>query len=362
MSATRMGWPTRLALALTALCAAVTALMAALAAPAAAAPDDPAHGEGGTPELRQQLEEASRGFLQAQNVLDVSRKRQGELAARLRDVQAHLDVVAPAAAEIVSAAYRTAGSLQTASVLLSSESPGGFVDRAARLRMVARRNERQLRELVKLRAELAAGKAAIDAEVVKQERQLVVMAKRKQDAERALTAYAGGEPAAGPPPAPPAPPAPPKARPAPPPGPPPAQPAPRRADGSWPPESCRLDDPTTTGCLTPRTLHAMRQAQSAGFTRFAACFRQASFGEHPRGRACDFAAQRNGFGGVATGGDRSYGNNLANYFVNNAGRLGVLYVIWFKEIWLPSSGWRAYRSGRGDPSSDHTNHVHLSMF
>ena len=31
------------------------------------------------------------------------------------------------------------------------------------------------------------------------------------------------------------------------------------------------------------------------------------------------------------------------------------------EIWLPSSGWRAY-SGCCDPSSMHTNHVHLSMY
>jgi hypothetical protein len=65
---------------------------------------------------------------------------------------------------------------------------------------------------------------------------------------------------------------------------------------------------------------------------------------------------------VATGGDRTYGNNLAAYFVRNANRLGVLYVIWFEQIWTPSTGWRAYRSGRGDPSSDHTNHVHLSMY
>jgi hypothetical protein len=39
----------------------------------------------------------------------------------------------------------------------------------------------------------------------------------------------------------------------------------------------------------------------------------------------------------------------------------VLYVIWFERIWLPSSGWKAYTRGNGDPSSDHTNHVHLSV-
>ena len=65
--------------------------------------------------------------------------------------------------------------------------------------------------------------------------------------------------------------------------------------------------------------------------------------------------------GVATGAERTYGNNLAAYFVFNANRLGVLYVIWFRQIWLPGSGWRAY-SGSGSPSADHTNHVHLSVY
>jgi hypothetical protein len=105
----------------------------------------------------------------------------------------------------------------------------------------------------------------------------------------------------------------------------------------------------------------MNQAKKAGFTRFVACFRQQASGEHGKGRACDFAADKSGFGGDATGASRTYGNRLADYFIANASRLGVLYVIWFRRIWLPSSGWKSYSGAGGDPSSDHTNHVHLSM-
>jgi peptidoglycan DL-endopeptidase CwlO len=105
----------------------------------------------------------------------------------------------------------------------------------------------------------------------------------------------------------------------------------------------------------------MQQAQAAGFTHFVACFRHQNSGEHPKGRACDFAADKGGFGGVATGASKDYGNRLANYFIANSSRLGVLYVIWFRRIWLPSSGWKSYSGGNGDPSSDHTNHVHLSV-
>ena len=57
---------------------------------------------------------------------------------------------------------------------------------------------------------------------------------------------------------------------------------------------------------------------------------------------------------------KAYGDRLAAWGVDNADRLGVLYVIWFRQIWLPGSGWKSY-SGDGTPSGDHTNHVHISV-
>lgn len=333
----------------------VLTLVAACLTVARPAVADP--GEDIAADLHRQLEAASRGYLDAEAKLAGSRQRQGELAGKLADAEAKVAAAQPQANEILVATYRTGGSASVASMLLGSGSSGGFVDRATSLRVVAARNERMLRELVALRRDLGVAKTSLDSEVKLQEQQLAAMAKKKAEAERALANYGGG--AADGPTAPAAPPAA---------GggsgagkkPPPADPAP--GNGSFPAERCSADDPTTNGCLTPRTLHALKQAQGAGFTRFVSCYRsQEDGGEHPRGRACDFAAQAKGFGGVASGGDRTYGDNLSVYFIDNSRRLGVLYVIWFKRIWLPSSGWRAYTRGRGDPSSDHTNHVHLSV-
>jgi hypothetical protein len=169
------------------------------------------------------------------------------------------------------------------------------------------------------------------------------MAKRKSDAERALSAVGGGT-ADGPNGS----------------GGRAARSAPRNSDGTFPSQGCSVDDPTSGGCLTARTSHALSQARAAGFSRFTACFRQASFGEHGKGRACDFSASASGFAGAATGGDRQYGNRLAAWCIANSDRLGVLYVIWFNRIWMPGTGWRAYNGG-GSPSSAHTNHVHLSI-
>ena len=343
------------------LLVAVLAVLMVGAAPVSAAPGDP--DEGVEADLHRKLEEASRGYLDARATLEASKQRQVDLTRRLGTVEAQLAAVTPKANEVLAAAYRTGGPVRSASLLLASPSTSSLVDRAASLRVVAVRTERQVRELLALRGQLAGAKRAIDDEVRLQEQQLAVMAKKKADAERALADY-GGEPEAGPAQPPPAqqPPAagrpnPPRP-PGPPPGPPPAQPAP----GNGGAERCSVDDPTTNGCLTPRTLHALKQTQAAGFTRFVSCYRSLQDGgEHPLGRACDFSVTQRGFGGVATGGDRAYGDNLSVYFVNNARPLAVLYVIWFKQIWLPSSGWRAYRRGQGDPSSDHTNHVHLSV-
>ena len=317
--------------------------------PLAAPGDSGDDGEGGSRSLVEQLEAASRGFLEAKEALERSKQRQRQLVAKLAEIDA---VVGPKQAvldQIVQQSYRT-GRLGPVGAVLTADSTGSLLDRAETLQVVAVQQDRAIRELKNVKKLQEQAKMAIDAEIRAQQRQLNVMAKRKVQGENALksanapaddagTSSGGG--ASG--------------RSA------TAAPAPRNSDGSWPEESCSVDDPTTSGCLTPRTLHALQAAQKAGFTRFVACYRRQNSGEHPKGRACDFAADRNGFGGVATGSSKDYGNRLADYFIDNADRLGVLYVIWFKRIWLPSSGWKAYSRGNGDPASDHTNHVHLSM-
>jgi hypothetical protein len=310
---------------------------------------EPGDDEGGTKSLRDQLEASSRGFLEAQEALARSKKRQQELTTLLRQIDDEVVVKQASLGEIVRETYRT-GRIGPMAAILGASSTNSFLDRATTLDVVAGKEDRALRALRESRTAQEQAKIAIDTEVRNQVKQVNTMAKRKTQAENALkAAQVGGGPAgtvadrsSGS-------------------GTPRAAAARRNSDGSLPDESCSVEDPTSGGCITPRTLNAMNQAKRAGFTRFVACFRRQNSGEHPLGRACDFAADKNGFGGVATGSSKSYGDRLANYYIANASRLGVLYVIWFRRIWLPSSGWRSYSRGNGDPSSDHTNHVHLSM-
>ncbi|GAA2705797.1 hypothetical protein GCM10010429_15170 [Micromonospora olivasterospora] len=323
---------------LTALLVAVALVLGLAAAPASAEPN-----EGGSKQLREALEAAAKGHIEAKAKLDNSKRRQQTLAGQLKTVEERLVGLTAQVGEVAAQSYRL-GRMSVPALLIQSASPEAFLHRAAELDVMAQRDGRKLRELTDARTEASQAKIAIDIEVREQQKQLAVLAKKKRDAEKALAAvssgagsgFSGGSAS--------------------------ARPAPRNSDGSWPSESCSVNDPTTSGCITPRTLHALQQAKAAGYKRYVSCYRSGGSGEHPKGRACDFSAATNGFKDeTATGGDKAYGDSLANYFKNNASRLGVLYVIWYRQIWMPNTGWRAY-SGSGSPAADHTNHVHLSMY
>lgn len=315
--------------------------VAAVAAPA------PAHADPGSPDgtyaaLQTQLDAAVRAYNDATGRLAVAQQRQAELTAQARETRRQLDELTAQANATVSAAYK-GGRLTGIVALLDSVSAGDFLDRATLLEVELRGEDRTLRKLNDTQQRYVEQLAAIDTEVRTQQAAVLAMDQKRKEIEKALatagsqpsTGFGGGSAT--------------------------ATPAPRNPDGSWPRESCSVKDPTTSGCLTPRTLHALQEARKAGFTRYTACFRNGTWGEHPLGRACDFAAHSTGFlDAAATGDDKAYGDRLAAWFLANANRLAVLYVIWYRQIWLPATGWRSYH-GDGTPAGDHLNHVHLSV-
>ncbi|HEX6499819.1 MAG TPA: hypothetical protein VF054_12415 [Micromonosporaceae bacterium] len=319
----------------------VLALVMVAGAPGAAAPGADPDGATSGSSLRAKLDEAARAYNDAKARLDTTRHRQSDLAAQARTLDLKLAIASEQAGALAVEAYK-GGRIGAISTLLDSGSPDSFLERALSLETQLQRQNEILARLHRAQSELDAAKTALDQAEKLERAQLADVEKRKKDAEKALAALAGGASAgfSG--------------------GRVTASPAPRNPDGSWPPESCSVPDPTTSGCLTPRTLHAYQEARLAGFTHYTACWRSGGSGEHPKGRACDFAAAPNGFGGVAYGADKAYGDRLAAWFLANCNQLGVLYVIWYKQIWMPGIGWRAY-SGDGTPSGDHMNHVHLSV-
>jgi hypothetical protein len=308
-----------------------------------AAPSGSDDDEGGSEALRKSLETAASGYVTAKNKVAASQKRQKTLVSQIARTESRLATLNATAQRLGAVAY-TGGMPDPITVLANSGSMGQLVERESFVDTISRQTDETLRDLHSAQKRLTQQRSAVDKELATQQALAKTMAKRRADAEKALSDAGGGRSSAGffsgtsaa------------------------ATPAPRNSDGSWPTESCDIKDPTSDGCVTPRMLHVYNEARDDGFTHYTHCFRQASFGEHPKGRACDFAADVGGFGGIATGDSKTYGDRLAAWGVDNADRLGVLYVIWFKQIWLPGVGWKSYQ-GDGTPSGDHMNHVHISV-
>ncbi len=328
---------------------AVVSVVLGLATPASAEPV-PNHGSNQTLNtLRANLESAAAGYIQAEARLDKSKERQAEYEQKQKQAQAEIDAVQGSVRKYAAQAY-TMGRLSPLGLMLSSRSQDELLDRMVAFDRLTQRDITALDKYTQAQTLLMVASDGIQEEIDKQNKEVEEMRVRKQVAERALAAV-GGTPtrvdvdhASLPD----------------------ATPAPRNPDGSFPSQSCSEDDPTTSGCLTPRTKHALLETQADGFGRYVSCYRPGDQYEHPKGRACDWASAESTFRGTATGAEKVYGDRLASYYVKNNKAFGVMYVVWYCTIWHPATGWRKYNSSGSrcgdDPAGDHTNHVHLSIY
>lgn len=141
---------------------------------------------------------------------------------------------------------------------------------------------------------------------------------------------------------------------------------------------CTLPDPTSRGCLTPATRHALDQVLAVFGPpgpvrplRSVACWDlhpQNPRSDHRIGRACDFFPTAAGH--FPAGAELADGWRLAAWLRANAAELHVSYVIWQGRIWSPDTadqdGWGRPYTGGGvydptDVTGGHFDHVHLSI-
>jgi hypothetical protein len=146
-----------------------------------------------------------------------------------------------------------------------------------------------------------------------------------------------------------------------------------------PDTGCVVDDPTSGGCLTANTRHALDEINRV-FGGYGAASRLQSVGcwdahawnpssDHPKGKACDLFP---GSAGVFAAGDElQAGWELAEWLRGNAESLHVAYIIWQGRIWSvgrgdTDGGWGQPYGGGGvyDPdeaTGGHFDHVHVSF-
>lgn len=317
-----------------------TLLSVAVPSPALADPDD----EGGSKDMRETLDDAIGKYNDARDALKGSKERQEKLQQEIVQGETDVESLTAQVQEIAGAMYE-AGKPSSAKAFLASENPDDTIDGMILISYLGEESAKRITDLVTAKEDLEAKSSLLDDEIADQKEYVGEMDSERAKAARAIAAF-GGDSTSGP-----------TTSDAPDP-----EPVDRNPDGSLPGESCNQKDPTNSGgCLTPRTLHDLEQTEIAGWNRYVHCFRGGSFGEHPTGRACDFSVTPGGFSGEAQGEAKAYGENLAGWYVQHADELGVLYVIWYRKIWMPGQGWVTYDGAGGEPNSDHTNHVHLSV-
>jgi hypothetical protein len=319
------------------------ATVAVPGAPASAAPggSDSSTADDGddNPQLNDLLDSTGRRYLEAKAAVAKSTKTQLDLSLKVKSAEAKRDALLPEVGAVAAQQYRTGG-VSTMGFLLNSDSANAFLDKAVSLSEINALHDHKLRELDAAIEEVATNKARLDQEVAAQKQNLASMQKQKESAEKALNLVGGDTVTGGFVTA--------KSK--------VASATPRNSDGSLPAESCSVNDPTTDGCITPRTYHMYKEVKKAGFNRFVGCHRNGGPFEHPKGRACDWSLQKSGFAPWHNQDTREYGNEVMAFLVRNADKLGILYVIWNRMIWFPATGWKNYHG-----PSNHTDHVHVSM-
>ncbi|GIF05379.1 coiled-coil domain-containing protein [Actinoplanes siamensis] len=325
-----------------------TTIFVAPVTPALAAPggssSTPAEGDEDD-DLSAQLEATNRRFVNAKAAVETSKKNQKALATKIADAEKRRDALIPEVNAIARQQYEF-GNLSTLSFLLRADSSSDFIEKAVSLEEINKLHDAKLNELNSTLATITDSKTKLDAEVKNHEQQLAIQKRQHDSAEDQLELLGGGTginktitngfvDAVS------------KV----------ASPAPRNSSGGFSAEPCNQVDPTTNGCITKRTLHLYQEVRKAGFKLFVGCHRDGGPFEHPKGRACDWSLQKSGFSAAHNDAMMRYGNDLTAFLVRNADRLGIYYVIWYKQIWFPATNnWHAYHG-----PSDHTDHVHVSL-
>lgn len=113
--------------------------------------------------------------------------------------------------------------------------------------------------------------------------------------------------------------------------------------------------------MTPRMRQVFVEID-AKFGPFPAigCYRAGDPLDHGSGRACDF--MESGGGSMPSAGALAHGDQVAQYAISNARRLGIKYIIWKQRIWdiRTGAGWRSM-SDRGGVTANHFDHNHISV-
>ncbi|MCY9783032.1 hypothetical protein KIK06_03900 [Nocardiopsis sp. EMB25] len=273
----------------------------------------------------EELEETYDGELLQFNEIEERAERAQQ---DLEDVEERLDRSRSGVAQIAASQYMSNGFDPTLDVVFSSEPENFFTD-VAMVEQVGRSQSEQISDLVELKEEREEIAKEAEEELTEAEELIEGLEEQRDEVEALIEEYEAAQV--------------------------PEEPE-TPATGTIP-SSVRgwgFDG------ATPR-MAAIRDEVilNVGVPYEVGCARNSN-DDHGSGQACDFMVS--GIGTYPSSGNRSTGNAIAQYAIDNVDRLGVKYVIWEQRIWHSQNRQWVGMNDRGSVTENHYDHVHISSY
>lgn len=279
----------------------------------------------GLTERAEELEESYDGeLLQFTEI----KERAERAEADLEEVEEQLDLSRSGVVHIAAGQYKSSG-LDPAMEVFFSSSPEQLFQDAATVDQIGRNQANQIAELVELQSERAEAAEEAAEELAEAEDLIDTLEEQREEVEEAIERYEEEQ-------------------------------VPEEPEGGVSgtvPESAKG---TGFDGVTPR-MAAIRDEVilSVGVPYETMCVRP-SADDHGSGQACDFMVAA--IGTHPSAGNRSSGNAIAQYAIDNMDRLGVKYVIWEQRIWHSTNRQWVAMTDRGSVTENHYDHVHISSY
>ncbi|TDC45261.1 hypothetical protein E1281_30960 [Actinomadura sp. KC345] len=314
-----------------ALAAGVTVALPPASGSAASLPQEPADLKKKYAKLKAQSEKLSKEYRGELVSLEEAKKAAERAAAEAARVDREYEDTRSTVVRLASTAYMT-GALDTAP-LISADDLGAAVRDAAVMEHISRNNARSLANLKTLDAkaekskETAAKKLdAVEKEIKELESQRKrvkkLLAKYKPEVTRTQAPTGGGG----------------------------------RPDGASGTKS-----PIVGNSMTARMRTVLVEVDNK-FGPFPSigCARPGDPLDHGSGTACDFMESTGG--SMPSASAQAHGDNVSQYLISNASRLGLKYIIWKQRIYdfRGGGGWDSMED-RGSITANHFDHVHVSV-
>ncbi|MEV5830421.1 hypothetical protein AB0L25_33135 [Spirillospora sp. NPDC052242] len=314
-----------------ALALGVTAVPSARAAAVPRAPQDPAAKYA---ELKKRADKLSKEYRGGLVTLEDAEKAAERARAAADRASGEYDRARASVATIASTAYMT-GRYESIPIVTDGD-PQAALRAASGLEHISRNNGRRVQALAALDAQAEQASEKAEAKLEKVEKEIEKLEGQRERVKKLLAKYK------------------------------PEKPTTSASSGSGsgsarPDGASGTKSPVTGNSMTARMRTVLEEVDGKfGPFPTIGCLRPGDPQDHGSGHACDFMESTGGQ--MPSASASAHGDQVAQYLIDNASRLGIKYIIWKQRIWDSRSGggW-SQMEDRGSVTQNHYDHVHVSV-